>query len=633
MPAKRVIMDRDERTDALHAAEMKHQRDSIQSTIVVKDEEVRRSRVRSTVLRGDIATLRTQATQQNERYEKLSKQHSDARSKLTTATKKSNEQEKKLKTQTREIAALRAELQSLNDVSQDSTKLLSEKLALTRELANLKPELEHLKSQLDHHNEVLAEKLALERQVNTLEVELANEKRAAQRAMQKQESKGSEVEDELREQIRGLEKKLAAEKRAAQRAKDDADKEGALEEAMLLQQKELEERLAAERAENAKSRRDVDRQLTETQAENEFLTERLGEMKAKLRETRQELKDCRAELQEAKKTAISRAVEEAVAAKTKTKTKAQTSRKRRAKDADEEPDILQTPVQDEPRAKRPLKKRGLEALVGEKSTFSITPFLTKTINFADGPVDFAAGGGSPSGAPAGMEVDEEDEANASTDDADDADATDEVTEPVEPASIVSPSPAPQKISAKPAKKAASTAKEPKPRGRPKTKVALRESPSAKKNMSLTSNGKTPRGENTLEKVMEEDEEGGDEAQENRTVSMASSKAKAATKATPNEANPEVAGVSERTSGASSVAAEAEPKKKKRKLLGGAPATLFEDDDEGAVQPAAAKRPAVKMQLGAKKGQLGKVKSAAAFAGKAFSPLKRDRRGVNASFLA
>ncbi|KAL8349874.1 hypothetical protein RB598_005297 [Gaeumannomyces tritici] len=613
MPAKRVIMDRDERTDALHAAEMKHQRDSIQSTIVVKDEEVRRSRVRSTVLRGDIATLRTQATQQNERYEKLSKQHSDARSKLTTATKKSNEQEKKLKTQTREIAALRAELQSLNDVSQDSTKLLSEKLALTRELANLKPELEHLKSQLDHHNEVLAEKLALERQVNTLEVELANEKRAAQRAMQKQESKGSEVEDELREQIRGLEKKLAAEKRAAQRAKDDADKEGALEEAMLLQQKELEERLAAERAENAKSRRDVDRQLTETQAENEFLTERLGEMKAKLRETRQELKDCRAELQEAKKTAISRAVEEAVAAKTKTKTKAQTSRKRRAKDADEEPDILQTPVQDEPRAKRPLKKRGLEALVGEKSTFSITPFLTKTINFADGPVDFAAGGGSPSGAPAGMEVDEEDEANASTDDADDADATDEVTEPVEPASIVSPSPAPQKISAKPAKKAASTAKEPKPRGRPKTK--------------------TPRGENTLEKVMEEDEEGGDEAQENRTVSMASSKAKAATKATPNEANPEVAGVSERTSGASSVAAEAEPKKKKRKLLGGAPATLFEDDDEGAVQPAAAKRPAVKMQLGAKKGQLGKVKSAAAFAGKAFSPLKRDRRGVNASFLA
>ncbi|KAL8388351.1 hypothetical protein RB595_009299 [Gaeumannomyces hyphopodioides] len=542
----------------------------------------------------------------------------------------SNEQEKKLKAQAREIAALKAELQSLNDVSQDSTKLLSEKLALARELANLKPELEHLKSQLDHHNEVLAEKLALERQINALEVELANEKRAAQRAIQKQESKGNDVEDELRQQIQDLEKKLAAEKRAAQRAKEDADKEGALEEAMRLQQKELEERLAAERAENAKSRREVDRQLTETQTENEFLTERLGEMKAKLRETRQELKDRRAELQEAKKTAASRAVEEAVAAKTKTKTKAQASRKRRAKGADEEPDILQTPVQDEPRAKRPLKKRGLEALVGEKSTFSITPFLTKTINFADGPVEFVAGGGSPSGAPADMEVDEEDEASAS---ADDADATDEAPEPVEPASIVSPSPAPQKISAKPAKKAASVTKEPKPRGRPKTKVALRESPSAKKNMSLTSNGKMPRGENTLEKVMEEDEEGGDGAHENRTVSMASAKSKTATRTAPSEANPEPAGVSERTSGASSVAAEAEPKKKKRKLLGGAPATLFEDDDEGAVQPAAAKRPVVKMQLGAKKGQLSKVKGAAAFAGKAFSPLKRDRRGVNASFLA
>lgn len=610
---------------------MKHQRDSIQSTIIVKDEEVRRSKVRSTVLRSDVATLRTQASQQSERYEKLSQQHSDARSKLTTATKKCSEQDKKLKIQTREIAALKAELQSLNSVSQDSTKLLSEKLALTRELANLKPELEHLKSQLDHHNEVLAEKLALERQINALEVELANEKRAAQRAIQKQESKGNEVEDELRQQIQVLEKKLAAEKRAAQRAKEDAEKEDVLEDAMRRQEKEFEERMATERTESAKSRREVERQLTEVQAENEFLTERLGEMKAKLRETRQELKDCRAELQEAKKTATSRAVEEAVAAKTKTKTKAQASRKRRAKDADEEPDILQTPVQDEPRAKRPLKKRGLEALVGEKSTFSITPFLTKTINFADGAVDFVAGGGPPSGAPADVDVDEEDEGSAP---ADDADATDEAPGPVEPASVVSPSPAPQEISAKPAKKAAAVTKEAKPRGRPKTKVALRESPSAKKNMSLTSNRKTSRGENTLEKVMEEDEEAEDGAQENRTVSIASAKSKPAAKTAPSEGNPDVTGVSARTSGASSAAAEAEPKKKKRKLLGGAPATLFEDDDERVVQPAAAKRPAVKMQLGAKKGQLGKVKmGAAAFAGKTFSPLKRDRRGVNASFLA
>lgn len=96
-----------QRTEALHEAEMKHQREALESTIIVKDEEVRRTRVRSTMLRDDVATIRTQLSQQTDRYDKLSKQHTEARSKLVASTRKSDEQEKKLKAQAREILNLK----------------------------------------------------------------------------------------------------------------------------------------------------------------------------------------------------------------------------------------------------------------------------------------------------------------------------------------------------------------------------------------------------------------------------------------------------------------------------------------------------------------------------------------------
>lgn len=86
---------------------MKHQREALESTIIVKDEKVRRTRVRSTMLRDDVATIRTQLSQQTDRYDKLSKQHTEARSKLVASTRKSDEQEKKLKAQAREILNLK----------------------------------------------------------------------------------------------------------------------------------------------------------------------------------------------------------------------------------------------------------------------------------------------------------------------------------------------------------------------------------------------------------------------------------------------------------------------------------------------------------------------------------------------
>ncbi len=78
----------------------------------------------------------------------------------------------------------------------------------------------------------------------------------------------------------------------------------------------------------------------------------------------------------------------------------------------------------------------------------------------------------------------------------------------------------------------------------------------------------------------------------------------------------------------------EPKKKKRKLGGGGPKTLFdgEDDAEAVPVPVPGPKPGKTAGLarGAAKRAMGPVRTA--FAAASFSPLKRDRRGVNATFL-
>ena len=66
----------------------------------------------------------------------------------------------------------------MNTVSADSQKIVAEKTRLSRDLASLQSEVERLRSQAAATSAVIAEKQALERQFNALDVELENEKRA-----------------------------------------------------------------------------------------------------------------------------------------------------------------------------------------------------------------------------------------------------------------------------------------------------------------------------------------------------------------------------------------------------------------------------------------------------------------------
>ena len=520
---------------------------------------------------------------------------------------------------------------------------MSEKLALSREVAVLKPELEHLRSQLAHQKDVLAEKLALERQLNTLEVELANEKRAAEKAAQKQDG-DNEVEGNLRKQVRELEKELAkakaksnttsemqeemaqlrqeveeaqkalaAEKRAAQR-QVKWETESASDEELTQLREELAEAVA-KLAEQAKAQEKLRRESEQAQADAEerqqAAFDKVDRLRSKLRDAQEELKKCRAELEKAQERAVKvSAVATTTVPLKGAGAKANAKKKRSADEMSMDDKVLLTPGMDD-RPKRPLKKRGFDlSMVGGKSEFSITPFLNKTHN--------------PDGSPKPTDNDTTPTAAVQFRGAEETAPTEAA--PEEPATV-EPS----------AVKPASAVKlvEKRPRGRPRTKPLDDASPS-KKNLTAR-NRKAPRAESTLDKVTEEAEEGDsstNQDQENLPT---------------NNAGPEPTAkpiTSILDSVLDSVPGKAEPKKKKRKLLGANPSTLFDGaEDEGEkVKPTAAAAPAAKRPPVSKSGgakATGKGPGAArfgagvknAFAGASFSPLKKERRGVAASFLA
>lgn len=216
---------------------------------------------------------------------------------------------------------------------------MTEKLALARELSKLKPEIEYLRSQTETYQSLLTEKLSLQRQLSTAQVELEMEKRGAQRALAMQE-RFTEKDGRLEDQLEELRNQLATERRAREKVERDAQKESA-----------------------------------SWEGRKAILEGKLDAFRNKLRTTKEQLKQTEEELQKAQvsvKTLASRARPSGYYDKPATN-----PRKRPATHIDMDATIG-TPG-DLPPAKR--GKRG-STLPGDKSTFSITPFLNRTASVA-----------------------------------------------------------------------------------------------------------------------------------------------------------------------------------------------------------------------------------------------------------
>ncbi|KAL8712224.1 MAG: hypothetical protein Q9225_006972 [Loekoesia sp. 1 TL-2023] len=243
----------------------------------------------------------------------------------------------------REIETLKAELSSLHGVTMDSTKLLTEKLALARELLSLRPEVDHLRSQAASNQSLRTEKLTLEHRIRALELELETEKKATQRI-------------------------LAGEGNA--RA-EDADLKQLLE--------TLRAELNRERRERYKFERENQQASSTWEAQKTALESRLDSLRNRLKTTKDTLKETQQELQNVRSTArpTTRPTTEERAASTYPKTAASHPRKRTASQMLSD-SAIGTPgdTANERRNKRS------STLPGDKSAFPITPYLNRTASLA-----------------------------------------------------------------------------------------------------------------------------------------------------------------------------------------------------------------------------------------------------------
>lgn len=326
--------DRLQRLARIHEFELRRRENIHKTNTIGRDEEARLLRLRLLGMRDENAALKDKLSQKDALIAAATKKSEQVRVQLDDSKEAARAQETRIKKQEVELANLKAEVQSLSGAVQDLGKVLQEKFALTREVNRLRPEMEHLQSHLANYQAMVAEKNDLRRQLDSLEVELDNEKRSRLRA-----DDGTVAE--LKARLERADGKLAA----------DKEHERALAEARAVGER-LEERVEALRAKYKASRDE-------------------------LRETRAQLAACQAKLDQANKAAPRTAKDPS-----RKGSEPGPGRKRRAHEMSFEDVTIQTPGNDDVPGKRPAgRKRGAEqAAVGEKSAFSITPFLSRSKN-------------------------------------------------------------------------------------------------------------------------------------------------------------------------------------------------------------------------------------------------------------
>ncbi|OAL38506.1 hypothetical protein AYO20_02155 [Fonsecaea nubica] len=321
---------------------------------IYEEERVRGLHVQLLLLEHENDGLREQAESGEDEQHHLRETNEELQGRLADVEADFQQAQVDLKARLRDLEYLKTEVNVLNAASSDASKLLAEKLALSRELNTLKPELEHLRSQNSAYQKLLSEKLALQREVSSLQVELETEKRTVQRL--KAQEKSSSLEDsELMAEVESLRKELAKIQRDAQ-----------------------------------KTERESRKRTSDWENEKEVLEGKLDAFRNKLRSTKDQLKEAQDEIEKLQAAQMAQSSE---LTKARLKGSGTTTNPRKRNVARFDPDMtIGTPGHGGHAAKKPR----ISVNVGDKSNFSITPFLNRTLSIlpetpaeheAEGPKD------------------------------------------------------------------------------------------------------------------------------------------------------------------------------------------------------------------------------------------------------
>lgn len=538
----------------IHQLYHKYQQGLHSVELINRDEAERRLSLEALALRDAKAALEDLASEKELRTLFLEESVEALRTELLETKRQSSEQESRLRQQRDEIQSLKIDVEYLNSSAEASNGALQDKATLTRELESLRPQLDQLKSQLASHQAVVASNGDLQRQVSTLEVQLENEKRLTARS-QKTDEKGA-ISD-LRFKLQQCEAKFNTER----------------------QEKE-----------------NLKRELTDSRADTDLHKERCGVMKIKLKELQSAFKDAQADLQKnrrelsiIRKTPVN-IIEEPQSKSPKFK-RARVSVESQSSAVDTALDNVDTQTSGDQNISetRQQRRRGADhALVGEKSNFSITPFLNKS----RGATDYA-------------ELDSDKFASG-------VDSEDSPRQPHARKRKTSRVKSPAK------------AQHPTPKGRKLSTSLIKDNAGA----STLSSRPLLNESNTLARFAT--------SKRARLLKVTDAILANDYEADPVSEtacqNPELKpdALSTQGDGPEDQGAEAEGQKKKRKLLGGRVRTMFDDDEvETNDDPSTLLRGASAKRA---RAQLRGVANAFAGPGSTFSPLKKERRGVNASFI-
>lgn len=317
--------------------ELAYERALREAERIYEEERVRAIRVSLILLEDENEDLQEQALLYEDQHNFMEETNEELRDQVAIVETDLQQTQMDLKARLRDLDHLRAEVNALNAASSDATKLLSEKLALARELNILRPELEHLQSQTSTQQKLLSKKLALEREVSSLQVELDTEKRTVHRIKAQGKSTASD-EATTTAEIEELKKELARVKKEAQ-----------------------------------KSDRENRKKTAEWEGEKDHLEEKLEAYKNKLRGIKDQLSEAQSEIERLQAAKMAQSAE-----MTKIRLNggaAANPRKRNVARFD--PDMtIGTPGNGGPAA----KKQRFSVNPGDKSTFSMTPFLNRTLS-------------------------------------------------------------------------------------------------------------------------------------------------------------------------------------------------------------------------------------------------------------
>lgn len=322
--------------------ELAYERALRQAERIYEQERVRALRVQLLLLEDENDDLQEEAAENEDEQHHLEASNEELRAQVAEVEADLQQAQRDLKAQTRDLDYLRTEVNALNAASTDATKILAEKLALARELNTLKPELEHLKSQASTQQKLLSEKLALQRELSSVQVELETEKRAVQR-IKAQEISSSREDKALTVEIEELKKELGKSQRDAQ-----------------------------------KTERENRKKTAGWENEKEVLEGKLDAFRNKLRSTKDQLKEAQDEIEKLQAERMAQSTE-----MTKARLNgggagaAGAANPRKRSVARFDPDMtIGTPGNGGPAA----KKSRISVNVGDKSSFSITPFLNRTLS-------------------------------------------------------------------------------------------------------------------------------------------------------------------------------------------------------------------------------------------------------------